>query len=104
MAPYRETKLTRYLSEFFEQDNNVIMIANINPREKDFEESLRALNYTSGAKEIKFIPSRYSSTSFVYNRISKDKGQIYAKDNNINEEITRMNIPSSKPQYPMINQ
>lgn len=40
------------------------MIANINPREKDFEESLRALNYTSVAKEVKFIPSRYSSTNY----------------------------------------
>lgn len=32
IAPFRETKLTRYLSDFFIEDNNIIMIANINPR------------------------------------------------------------------------
>ena len=81
MAPYRETKLTRYLSEFFEEDNNIIMIANINPRERDFEESLRALNYTSIAKEVKLLQSRYSSTSFAFNRISKVKNCQISKEN-----------------------
>lgn len=31
IPPFRETKLTRYLSEFFVEDNNIIMIGNINP-------------------------------------------------------------------------
>lgn len=47
IPPFRETKLTRYLSEFFVEDNNIIMIANINPRIEDFEESIKALNYTA---------------------------------------------------------
>lgn len=55
--PFRETKLTRYLSEFFVENNNIIMIANINPRKADFEESLRALNYTAVAREITVLPS-----------------------------------------------
>lgn len=60
LAPFRETKLTRYLSEFFVSDNNIVMIANINPWLQDFSESLRALNYTACAREIKEIPSIYS--------------------------------------------
>lgn len=38
--PFRETKLTWYLAEFFEYDNNIIMIANINPRESDISETI----------------------------------------------------------------
>lgn len=60
IPPFRETKLTRYLSEFFVEDNNIIMIANINPRMNDFEESMRALNYTAVAREIRTLPSRFS--------------------------------------------
>jgi hypothetical protein len=63
MPPYRETKLTRYLSEFFIEDNFIIMIANINPQTLDFEESIRVLNYASVAKEIRPIKSKISTSS-----------------------------------------
>lgn len=49
-APFRESKLTRYLSEFFEEDNNIIMIANVNPCYADFQETLRTLQYTAVAR------------------------------------------------------
>lgn len=55
--PFRETKLTRYLAEFFEVDNNVIMMANINPWVEDLYESIQALNYTAIARDINYISS-----------------------------------------------
>lgn len=61
IVPYRDCKLTRLLSEFFKYESRIKMITNINPREEDFTESLRVLNYASLAKEVKFIASSFKS-------------------------------------------
>jgi hypothetical protein len=61
IVPYRDCKLTRLLSEFFKYESRIKMITNINPREEDFTESLRVLNYASLAKEVKFIASTFKS-------------------------------------------
>lgn len=53
IVPFRESKLTMLFQEYFQGDNNIIMITNINPRKEDFEETMRALNYSCIAKEIK---------------------------------------------------
>ena len=45
IVPLRESKLTKIFSEYFQGDQNVIMITNINPRAEDFEETIRVLNY-----------------------------------------------------------
>lgn len=58
IVPYRESKLTMLFQEYFQGDQNVIMITNINPRREDFEETIRALNYSCIAKEINPIKSR----------------------------------------------
>ena len=58
VLPYRESKLTKILHEYFHEDNNLIMIANINPRVEDFEESMRVLNYAAVAKDIQPIKSK----------------------------------------------
>lgn len=58
IVPFRESKLTMLFQEYFQGDQNVIMITNINPRKEDFEETLRALNYSCIAKEIKPIKSK----------------------------------------------
>lgn len=58
LVPFRESKLTKIFQEYFQGDQNIIMITNINPRKEDFEETLRALNYSCIAKEIKPIKSR----------------------------------------------
>ena len=57
MVPLRESKLTKILSEYFQGDQNVIMITNINPRIEDFEETIRDLNYSCIAKDIKPMKS-----------------------------------------------
>lgn len=53
IVPFRESKLTMLFQEYFNGENNVIMVTNINPRKEDFEETMRALNYSCIAKEIK---------------------------------------------------
>jgi len=53
IVPFRESKLTMLFQEYFTGDQNILMITNINPRKEDFEETMRALNYSCIAKEIK---------------------------------------------------
>lgn len=53
IVPFRESKLSMLFQEYFSGDQNIIMITNINPRKEDFEETMRALNYSCIAKEIK---------------------------------------------------
>lgn len=57
VVPFRDCKLTKFLAEFFLYNSTIKMITNINPREEDFLESLRVLNYSSLAKEVKLIMS-----------------------------------------------
>jgi hypothetical protein len=59
LVPFRDCKLTRFLAEYFLSECTMKMITNINPREDDFEESLRVLNYSSVAKETKIIVSEF---------------------------------------------
>lgn len=61
VIPFRDSKLTRLLSEFFKHESRIKIITNINPREDDFSESLRVLNYASLAKEMKLIQSSFRS-------------------------------------------
>lgn len=89
IPPFRETKLTRYLSEFFVEDNNIIMIANINPRMEDFEESIRALNYTALAREIKTYPNRMSNGM---SRTSKPKLRRSKSDPKISKKSLKLNF------------
>ena len=57
IIPLRESKLTKIFAEYFQGDQNIIMITNINPRKEDFEETIRALNYSCIAKDIKPMKS-----------------------------------------------
>jgi kinesin family protein 20 len=57
LVPFRESKLTKLFCEYFQGEQNIIMITNINPRKEDFEESIRALNYSCLAKDIRPIKS-----------------------------------------------
>ena len=57
-VPYRETKLTQYLSKFFYSGNSISMIANINPCEEDFPETVRVLHYANTTTYIQPIKSK----------------------------------------------
>jgi kinesin family protein 20 len=63
IVPFRESKLTMLFQEYFMGEENITMITNINPRKEDFEESVRALNYSCIAKEIKPVRSKLVNTN-----------------------------------------
>ena len=96
IVPIRESKLTKLFSEYFQGDQNIIMITNINPRPEDFEETIRALNYSCLAKDIKPIKSiipRAMTTNELKNQLKREKKLIdilnnseMEKDNKANEE------------------
>lgn len=76
MVPLRESKLTKLFAEYFQGDQNIIMITNINPRNEDFEESIRALNYSCIAKDIKPMKSvipKLSAGNELKLQIKKEK-------------------------------
>lgn len=101
IVPFRESKLTKLFCEYFQGEQNIIMITNINPRKEDFEETLRALNYSCIAKDVKPIKSRIVSRNTI-RKIVKNSG---VKNNNkkdkantidTNESITEVNDTSSE--------
>ena len=87
MVPLRESKLTKLFAEYFQGEQNIIMITNINPRSEDFEESIRALNYSCIAKDIKPMKSvipKLSATNELKLQIKKEKklNEIQGNNNN----------------------
>jgi len=68
------------------------MIANINPREEDFSESLRALNYTASAREIRNIPSSLKQSFIIRSlKIRRSKSQ-----KNETDRVEAISINSSR--------
>ena len=52
--PYRESKLTKVLNEFFSpEDCDIVMIANLSKERSAYYESLKVLEYAATAKDIK---------------------------------------------------
>jgi len=52
--PYRDSKLTKLLSNCLNPYNNIIMIAHLHPAESNFEETLNTLQYAERCKNIDF--------------------------------------------------
>ena len=85
MVPLRESKLTKIFAEYFQGEQNIIMITNINPRTEDFEESIRALNYSCIAKDIKPMKSvipKLTSGNELKQQIKKERKLNEAQSNN----------------------
>ena len=102
MVPLRESKLTKIFAEYFQGDQNIIMITNINPRNEDFEESIRALNYSCIAKDIKpiksVIPKFSSSGNELKMQIKKEKEKKLNEiqnSNNINNNMNNNNTDNN---------
>lgn len=99
MVPFRESKLTKLFCEYFQGDQNIIMITNINPRKEDFEETVRALNYSCIAKEIKPIKSRIVKTNnYVVRKVVKNNNSnsVGGGNNNIlNKSLANNNNNST---------
>jgi hypothetical protein len=52
IVPYRESLITKLFKKSIEGDNYMIMIANISPNEKHFEENICTLEWASKASKI----------------------------------------------------
>ena len=95
IVPLRESKLTKIFAEYFRGEQNVIMITNINPRTEDFEETIRALNYSCIAKEIKPIKSIIPK----YNNSCTDLKLMLKKEKNKFNEINNMENSENKKKF-----
>jgi len=96
VVPYRDSKLTRILYEYFHEENNLRMIANINPRNVDFEESMRVLNYAAIAKDIQPIKSRIDNTRKLYFPSTSLKEQRTRMDENMSAISTEDSLLNFK--------
>lgn len=56
--PYRDSKLTRLLKDSLGGNCRTVMIANISPSMKQFEDTLNTLKYANRAKNIKTSAQR----------------------------------------------
>lgn len=65
LVPFRESKLTMLFQEYFQGEQNIIMVTNINPSKDDFDESIRVLSYSCLAKDIKPIKSKIVNFSKI---------------------------------------
>ena len=100
MVPLRESKLTKIFAEYFQGDQNIIMITNINPRTEDFQETIRALNYSCIAKDIKPIKSiipKLNSGNELKLQLKKEKKMNQAMNKINNNEIKITEENSSNP-------
>ena len=86
ILPFRECKLTRLLSEYFTEDNNILMVVNIKLTFLDLDETLKVLKYGAMGVQINLLKSRLmDSTLSFQNRLHPI--QMKNKDlDSINEE------------------
>ncbi|CAG7785497.1 unnamed protein product [Allacma fusca] len=52
MVPYRDTKVTHYLKNYFEGEGRVRMIICLNPRNEDYDENLHVMSFAELTREI----------------------------------------------------
>ncbi len=52
-VPYRESRLTRIIYEYFLEANNLTMLVCVNPQRASYPETLKVLEYAALAKQIK---------------------------------------------------
>ena len=107
LVPFRESKLTKLFCEYFQGEQNIIMITNINPRKEDFEESIRALNYSCLAKDIRPIKSvlniNNKNSLKLINR-KKDSNQNKNEEKNKDEiNVNKISEDEKKDKYLLNN-
>ena len=61
--PYRESKLTKVLMEYFVSQCKITMIANIHPLKGWLHENMKVLDYAALAKDIKIDNDKYHLTT-----------------------------------------
>jgi len=90
IVPFRESKLTMLFQEYFQGDQNIIMITNINPRREDFEETMRALNYSCVAKEIKPIKSKILNFNKKKETVKVEQDESLSEEKNVIKNLNEI--------------
>ncbi len=108
IVPLRESKLTKIFAEYFQGNQNIIMITNINPRTEDFEETIRALNYSCVARDIKPVKSmipKLNTGNELKIQLKKEKKLTENNTNNVNNiiESEGKEIQIEKSAIPEVN-
>ena len=80
--PYRESKVTKMLIEYFAARTEVIMVANINQEKACYHENMKVLDYAVLAKDI-----RHCSTEFQQHSHSKSAHKSRTKKVDIFESL-----------------
>ena len=99
MVPLRESKLTKLFAEYFQGDQNIIMITNINPTTADFEETIRALNYSCIARDIKPMKSvipKLTAGNELKQQLKKEKKLNEIQNSNANSNSNMNNLLDKK--------
>ena len=90
-VPYRDSKLTRLLKDSLGGNSRTVMIANISPSVKAYDDTYNTLNFANKAKNIKtsikrnVLNAQYHISNYVniiknlQSRIFELEGQIYKK-------------------------
>lgn len=63
--PYRDSKLTRLLKDSLGGNCRTVMIANVSPSSKSYDDTLNTLKYANRAKEIKSSVSIKAIVLFI---------------------------------------
>lgn len=77
VIPYRDSKLTRVLFEYFNENSSMNMIVNINTNPSDYEETVRVLDYANLAKMIGPVKSVVGMKGTM---VSERKGDPVAEE------------------------
>ena len=85
-VPFRDNKLSHYLKKYFNENKCIIMIVNINPSQKDFEETLQVLEYGTIAKKIDKVKSRINNRINPEYLVKKKKVRRLIKGPEFNHE------------------
>lgn len=88
MIPFRESKLTKVLCEYFTEYSKIFMIAHINRSEDMFHENVNVLEYAAISKNVKtFNPHKnYALSKSAKKREGKTKSILKGKKKEVEEE------------------
>lgn len=87
LIPYRDSKLTKILFEYFMDNSNISMIVNLNLNPLDYDENVRVLDYAAFAKQIQPIKSTLNNK---WGLVSEKKQKINENDAEQEKKIQRL--------------
>ena len=66
IVPFRECKFTKVLSEYFTDENNMLMVVNVRLTQKDLEENLKVLKYGALNVHLNLMKSKVHENTLAF--------------------------------------